>query len=204
MNNTIDFYFDFSSPYGYLASTRIEALAAKHDRSVVWKPILLGAIFKISGQAPLISYPLKGDYALKDFDRAAREHNTPFKQPDPFPIASIAVSRVCYWLKAISGGDQSEQLTEFVHAALSAYYVDGKNIGEPAEVLSIAESVGIDKNAVSEGIAEQTTKDALRNAVEDAIKLGVFGSPTCVVDGEMFWGSDRLEQLDRWLTRGGW
>lgn len=204
MNNTIDFYFDFSSPYGYLASTRIEAIAAKHDRSVVWKPILLGAIFKVSGQAPLTTYPLKGDYALKDFDRAAREHGTPYRQPDPFPISAIAVSRVCYWLNATKESNQSEQLTEFVHAALKAYYVEGKNIGEPAVVLSIAESVGIDKNALSEGLADQAIKDALRTAVEDAISKGVFGSPTCVVDEEMFWGSDRLEQVDRWLSRGGW
>jgi len=70
VSDTIDFYFDFSSPYGYLGSTRIEAVAQKHNRTVNWHPILLGAIFKVSGQAPLTTYPLKGDYAMRDFDRA--------------------------------------------------------------------------------------------------------------------------------------
>lgn len=204
MNKPIDFYFDFSSPYGYLASTRIEAIASKHDRSVAWHPILLGAIFKVSGQAPLTTYPLKGDYALMDFDRAAREHKTPFKQPDVFPVGAVAASRACCWLKASTDTTIAERLTPFVHAIFKSYYVDGRNIGDADEVLAIAANVGIDKDALAAGISEQPVKDALREAIENAIELGIFGSPTTVVDGELFWGSDRLEQVDRWLSRGGW
>lgn len=204
MNKPIDFYFDFSSPYGYLASTRIEAIAEKHDRVVAWQPILLGAVFKVSGQAPLTTYPLKGEYALMDFDRAAREYKTPFKQPDVFPIGAVAASRACCWLKASTDAQLVEKLTPFVHALFKSYYVDGHNISEPDQVLAVAQSVGIDKDDLAMGLSEQTTKDALREAVENAIALGIFGSPICVVDGELFWGSDRLEQIDRWLTRGGW
>lgn len=204
MNKTIDFYFDFSSPYGYLGSTRIEAIAEKHQRTVVWHPILLGAIFKVSGQAPLTSYPLKGDYALMDFERAAREYATPFKQPDVFPIGAVAASRACCWLKTSTDVKLAERLTPFVHAVYKAYYVDGRNISEADEVLAIASSVGIDKDALAAGIAEQPVKDALREAIENAIQLGIFGAPTTVVDGELFWGSDRLDQVDKWLSRGGW
>jgi len=204
LSKTIDFYFDFSSPYGYLASTRIESIASKHNRVVQWSPILLGAVFKVSGQAPLTSYPLKGDYALKDFDRAAREHNTPYKHPDVFPVGAVAASRACCWLKASTDKKASEQITPFVHGIFKAYYVDGRNISEADEVLAVAKSVGIDAEALATGIAEQTIKDALRIDIENAMKLGVFGSPTTVVDGELFWGSDRLEQIDRWLERGGW
>jgi len=189
LNKHIDFYFDFSSPYGYLGSTRI---------------VLLGAVFKVTEQAPLITYPLKGQYALKDFDRAAREHKTPYKQPDPFPVGAVAASRACCWLKADKGNERSEHLTPFVHAIFKAYYVDGRNISEADEVLAIAESVGINKDALAAGVTEQSTKDALRVSIEKAIELGVFGSPTTSVDGELFWGSDRLEQVDRWLERGGW
>lgn len=204
MNKTIDFYFDFSSPYGYLASTRIEAIAAKHNRVVDWHPILLGAVFKVSGQAPLTTYPLKGDYALMDFDRSAREHNIPFKQPETFPIGAVAACRACCWIKASTDADTIECLTPFVHAVFRAYYVDGRNISDPDEILAIAQSVGLDKDAMATGIADQSIKDALRISIEKAIELGVFGSPFMIIDNELFWGSDRLEQIDRWLARGGW
>jgi len=204
MSNSIDFYFDFSSPYAYLGSTRIEAVADKHSRTVNWHPILLGAIFKISGQAPLTSYPLKGDYALHDFNRAAREYNIPYKLPDPFPIGAVAASRACCWLKASEDASINDKLTPFVHAVFKAYYVDGRNISEVDQVLAIADAVGIDTEALASGLTDQHIKDALKTAVDQAIEIGVFGAPTTVVDGEMFWGSDRIEQIDRWLSRGGW
>lgn len=204
MSKSIDFYFDFSSPYAYLGSTRIEAVAQKHGRTVNWQPILLGAIFKVSGQAPLTTYPLKGDYALRDFDRAAREHNTPYKLPDPFPIGAVAACRTCCWLKATSDATLNAKLTPFVHAVFKAYYVEGRNISELDEVLSIADSVGIDKESLAAGLGDQAIKDALKTAVQQAIEVGIFGAPTTVVDGELFWGSDRIEQIDRWLERGGW
>ncbi len=205
MSSPIDFYFDFSSPYGYLASTRIEAIAEKHGRSVNWQPILLGAIFKVSGQAPLTTYPLRGDYALHDFARSAREINIPFTMPDTFPVGAVAASRACCWLKA-SSDDQHDnsKLTEFVHAIFKAFYVDNQNIGDADVVLSVAESVHINKEAMAAGLADQSIKDALKTAVQQAIDRGVFGSPTTVVDDELFWGSDRLDQVDRWLSRGGW
>ncbi len=204
MSSTIDFYFDFSSPYGYLGSTRIEAVAEKHNRTVNWHPILLGAIFKVSGQAPLTSYPLKGDYALHDFNRAAREHNTPYNLPDPFPIGAVAASRACCWLKASDDAAVNDKLPTFIHAAFKAYYVDGRNISELDEVLAVAQSVGIDKDALAKGLGDQSIKDALKAAVDQAIKIGVFGAPTMIVDNELFWGSDRIDQIDRWLSRGGW
>lgn len=202
MSNSIDFYFDFSSPYGYLASTRIEDLANKHNRKVNWHPILLGAIFKVSGQAPLISYPLKGDYARIDFARSAREHNTPFSVPSVFPVGAVAAARTFYWLE--SQTELSDKAVPFIHALYKSYYVDDQDISKPEVVLSVAESLGVNKDELSKALADQSVKDALRIEVENAIKLGVFGSPTMIVDEELFWGNDRLEQLDRWLAKGGW
>jgi 2-hydroxychromene-2-carboxylate isomerase len=202
MSNLIDFYFDFSSPYGYLASTRIEALANRHDRIIKWHPILLGAIFKISGQAPLISYPLKGDYARIDFARSAREYKTPFAFPTAFPVGTVAAARTFYWLDSHS--ELSDKAVPLIHALFKSYYVDDHDISKPEVVLSVAESLGINKDELSTALADQTVKDKLRVAVENAIELGVFGSPTMIVNDELFWGNDRLEQLDRWLARGGW
>jgi len=202
MSNSIDFYFDFSSPYGYLASARIEALANKHHRKVNWHPILLGAIFKVSGQAPLLSYPLKGEYARIDFARSAREYKTPFSFPTTFPIGTVAAARTFYWLE--SHAELSDKSVPFIHALFNSYYVDDQDISKPEVVLTIAESLGIDKDDLSTALQDQSVKDALRIAVDNAIELGVFGSPTMIVDNEIFWGNDRLEQVDRWLAKGGW
>src|SRR5438552_17278355 len=101
MKAPIDFYFDFSSPYGYLASHKIEALAAKHGRAVDWRPMLLGAVFKQTGAAPLTMVPLKGDYSKHDFLRSARYHGIDdFRMPSPFPIATQAAARILLWTKA--------------------------------------------------------------------------------------------------------
>ncbi len=204
MSKTIDFYFDYSSPYGYLASRRIESIAKAHDRSINWNPILLGAIFKVSGQAPLTSYPLKGDYAVIDFSRSAREHKTPYKHPENFPIGTVAACRATYWLAANSDADMANKTGELVHAFFKAYYVDGQDLSQTEVVLATASSVGIDTSALKTALGEKAVKDQLRAAIENAIERGVFGSPTMIVDDEMFWGNDRLEQLDRWLSSGGW
>ena len=98
MTRSIDFYFDFSSPYGYFASTRVDEIAARHGRTVIWRPILLGAIFKITGQQPLPTIPLKGSYSKHDLARSARLFGVPFKLPGKFPIAGQAPSRAYYWL----------------------------------------------------------------------------------------------------------
>jgi len=96
MKAPLDFYFDFSSPYGYLASHKIDALAARHGRGVTWRPILLGAAFKASGVQPLVNVPLKGEYSKHDFLRSARFHNVPFRAPDPFPVSTVSACRAFY------------------------------------------------------------------------------------------------------------
>ncbi len=204
MAKQIDFYYDYSSPYGYLASQRIEQIASEHGLKINWQPILLGAVFKVSGQAPLLSYPLKGDYAIIDFARSAREHNIAFNQPKHFPIGAVAASRATRWLADHSDKTQSTKTSELVHAFFKAYYVDGHDLSKPDVVLNAAESIGINRDSLEAALGEQSVKDHLRMAIETAIERGVFGSPTMVVDGEMFWGNDRLDQLNRWLSSGGW
>ena len=98
LTNPIDFYFDYSSPYGYIAALKIDDLAARYGRSVIWKPILLGAVFKVTGGKPLPTLPLKGDYSKIDIARSARFHNLPYKFPSKFPIAGQAPSRAFYWV----------------------------------------------------------------------------------------------------------
>ena len=188
MKASIDFYFDFSSPYGYLASHKIEALAAKYGRGVTWRPMLLGAAFKATGSGPLPSIPLKGDYAKRDFLRSARFHGIPFRIPDPFPVSTVSACRAFYSV------NHPQEQVKLAKALLHAYFVDNVNIGEASQVLKISNSLGLRPE-----IDSQTVKDKTRAEVDAALAKGVFGSPYIVVDGEPFWGVDRFDQIERWL-----
>jgi 2-hydroxychromene-2-carboxylate isomerase len=194
----IEFYFDFSSPYSYLASEQIEPLAARFGRRVDYKPTLLGATFKISGLRPLVEVPLKGDYSRRDFQRSARFSGVPFVLPDPFPISTVSVARAYLWL----ADTESERARAFVHAAFRAYFAQGRNISEPAVLGDVLREVGSDPAQALAAIQQPHIKDRLRAQVDASLARGVFGAPFIVVDGEPFWGHDRLPQIERWLTSG--
>lgn len=200
MANPIQFYFDFASPYGYMAATKISALAAKHGRVVEWKPILLGVVFKVTGAVPLPSAPLKGDYSRRDMERSARLFKVPFNLPSKFPIAGQSPARVIYSLEA-QGAIRQEEVTL---ALYRAYMVDDRDISSPETTADVAASVGLDRQKILDVIADPVMKEKLKLETEGAIARGVFGSPYVIVDGEPFWGFDRLEHVDRWLQNGGW
>jgi 2-hydroxychromene-2-carboxylate isomerase len=184
----IDFYFDFSSPFGYLASQKIEALVAKHGRTVKWRPMLLGAAFKATGGVPLTQIPLKREYAKRDFHRSARFHGLEYRHPEPFPVSTVAACRAFYAL-----GNEQEAV-RFAKAVFKAYFHDNLNIGEAENVLKVAAAAGVEPN-----INDQAVKDRTKAEVDAALVRGVFGSPYVIVDGEPFWGLDRFDQIDRWL-----
>jgi 2-hydroxychromene-2-carboxylate isomerase len=200
MAQPIDFYFDFSSPYGYLGAEKIEALAGKHGRDVAWHPILLGVVFKTTGGAPLPSIPLKGEYSLRDFVRTARLHGIEFKQPTPFPISTQAPARAFCWVH----GQDAVLAKRFAQALYRAYFVDGLDISVADNTVSVAARLGIDSEALRAALNDAAIKDKLKAEVDAALARGVFGSPFVIVDGEPFWGVDRFEQIDHWLATGGW
>jgi len=196
----IEFYFDFSSPYGYVAAQKIDALAARHGRTVDWKPILLGVIFRATGGMPLPNVPLKGPYSKRDFARSARFHGiTDFRMPSVFPIPSQAPSRIVLWAKRTDpavGGTMAKALYR-------AYFVDDRDISNPDIAAEVAGAAGFDAVAARAAVDDPAMKDALRQSVEAALAAGVFGSPFVVVDGEPFWGLDRFDQIERWVSTGG-
>jgi 2-hydroxychromene-2-carboxylate isomerase len=201
MSAPIDFYFDFSSPYGYLASEKIEALAARHGRSVDWHPIMLGVIFKQTGAAPLTMIPLKGDYSRRDMARSARFHGVAaFRMPSKFPIPSQAPARIVLWQKQ----RDAALAAKLIHALYRAFFVDDIDISAPDSAVAIAAKCGVDAGAARVAVDDPAIKDALKQENEQAIARGVFGSPFIVVDEEPFWGLDRLDQAERWLATGGW
>jgi len=200
MANPVEFYFDFSSPYGYFASEKINSLAAKHNRSVAWKPVLLGIIFKTTGMAPLPTIPIKGDYAVRDFPRSARYYGLSFRHPDNFPISGVAASRAFYWLD----GRDPAAAQKLAQALYRAFFVDNVDISNADNVISVAGKLGLAAAEVQAGMNDAAVKERLRAEVADAQTKGVFGSPYFILDGEPFWGSDRMDQVDRWLATGGW
>jgi len=195
MKAPIEFYFDFSSPYGYLASTRIEAMAEKHGRKVNWHPLLLGPAFKTMGMPIMVTIPLKGAYSLRDFPRSARFHGVPYNQPAPFPVSTLAAARLFYWLKE----KDERRAVSLARALYKAYFVDGINIGEADNVVKVAQAAGLDASEVRAAIADQRVKDLTKAEVDASLAKGVFGSPYIIIDGEPFWGMDRLDQVERWL-----
>jgi 2-hydroxychromene-2-carboxylate isomerase len=196
----IDFYFEFASPYGYLASTRIDATAARHGREVAWHPIMLGAVFKLTGAQPLVRTPLKGDYMMRDLPRFARLLGAPFREPPVMPANSLAASRACVWLAQ----DDRDKAKALAQAIFHAHWGEGRDIARPDDVADIAEPLGVERAALLAAVADPAIKEHLKQATEAAIARGVFGSPFVLVDGEAFWGADRLDQVERWLAAGGW
>jgi 2-hydroxychromene-2-carboxylate isomerase len=199
MSAAIDFYFDFSSPYGFLASQKIEALARQYGRAIDWHPVLLGVIFKETAMAPLTMIPLKGEYSKRDFARSARFHGVEFRMPSKFPIASQAAARIVLWLK----GRDPALAVRVAKALYRAYFLSDVDISDPEQAIAVAAKEGVDASEVRVAIGEPAVKDLLKHEVERAIARGVFGSPFIIVDGEPFWGVDRFDQVERWLATGG-
>jgi len=203
MPEPIDFYFDFSSPYGYLASKKIDELAARHGRKVRWRPILLGVVFKHTGAAPLTLVPLKGEYSIHDFARSARFLGVPYTHPANFPLATQHAARAYYWLRDQDCEPAWERARGFAQAVFRALYVDGRDISSIEVVLDLATQQGADREALSEALAGAALKQRLKGECEAALATGVCGSPYMIIDGEPFFGVDRLPQMERWLTSGG-
>ncbi|MBX3670083.1 MAG: 2-hydroxychromene-2-carboxylate isomerase [Rhodocyclaceae bacterium] len=195
----IDFYFDFTSPYGYIFAQHIDDLAARHGRSTVWHPFLLGMAFKTTGAVALPEIPLKGEYALRDIQRSARFMGVPYRHPTRFPLPTQNAARSFYWLQDHHGA----LAKPFALACLRALFVEDRDISSPAVVLDVAAAVGVDRAALEQALADPAVKDRLRSETEAAIARGVFGSPFTFIDGEPFWGGDRMPQIERWLATGG-
>lgn len=200
MASPIDFYFDYSSPYGYLAAQRIDDIAAEHGRDVVWRPFMLGVVMKITRAEPLLNVPIKGDYARLDVARSARSLGIPLTLPEPFPFPSVAACRATYWL-AQSDPKAAVALAKALYARA---FGDGKSIREASEVVVVAAGLGHDGATVEAALQDPEVKDLLRRQMDAAAEKGVFGSPYFIVDGEPFWGYDRLDEVGRWLETGGW
>jgi 2-hydroxychromene-2-carboxylate isomerase len=199
----IDFFFDFISPFGYFASLRIDALAAAHGRTVEWHSMLLGvSVVKVMGMRPLFEIPLRGEYLKHDAARYMRRHGIVLKRPiDRPPSNPLFAGRAFHWLRRYA----PERARPAAAALFAAYWAEDIALDSPESVADIA-GLGhdADRRAVLDGITGPEGSALLRQAVDASIARGVFGSPSFIVDGELFFGVEKLELVTEWLKCGGW
>jgi 2-hydroxychromene-2-carboxylate isomerase len=199
MSTPVRFYFDFSSPYSYIASAWIDGLAQRHGRTVERHAILLGVTFQAAELKSPVAYPLKREYSMRDFARSARFHGLDYKMPDPFPIPTQNAARVFWWLKDTRGESAA---ADWARAGLQAVWQRGLPLNDAATLKAVAAGAGLDAAEAEAVWNNPTWKDRLKRANEEAIAAGVFGAPFFIVDGEPFWGNDRQPQIERWLASG--
>lgn len=190
----LTYWFEFASPYSYLTSTRIDALAAARGVTVAWKPFLLGPIFAAHGwdTSPFKIYPAKGRYMWRDVERRCAAAGVPFRTPTPellekFPMNTVAAARLAVvGLKADWG-------KAFVRAVYHAEYAEHRDIGDRAVLVEILRAVGTDPDTAFEAANAPANKPLLRANTMEAQERGIFGVPSFTCGEELFWGDDRLE-----------
>jgi 2-hydroxychromene-2-carboxylate isomerase len=193
MGHTLELYWDFSSPFAYLGSTQAEALAARTGATLVWRPMLLGAVFKTLGvaDAPILTWSeAKRNYYFKDLGRWAEHWQVPFRFPSRFPMMTVKPLRVWFALP-------EERRKAFREATFRAYWAEDRDISDDATLRAL---VGAGADEVLARSATKEVKDALFASTQRAIDAEVFGAPTWIVDGkELFWGQDRIVLVERAL-----
>ena len=195
---TLDVYIDFSSPYAYVALPELARLAARHGRALVWHPVLLGVIFGVTRAEPMVKVPLKDAYIRHDVPRCAALAGLPFVWPDPFPFAGVAPARAVYWVCS----QAPDRVDTVVEALFHEAFGRGQALDDKGTVTDVVAGLGFDADQVRAALDDPVIKDRLKQETDQAIQRGVFGSPFILVDGEPFWGADRLAQLDAWLSGG--
>jgi 2-hydroxychromene-2-carboxylate isomerase len=190
--STIEFWYDFASPYCYISASRIESLLKGLPIELTWRPFLLGPIFQ---KNQVSSPPVVINYRRRDVERLCESRDMPLVWPSTYPRFSLLASRV-----AVYGSDDPWG-PEFTKAVFHANFVEDRDIGSEATVREILEEIGLNANAVIAGATTAENKALLISQVDKAIEKGIFGAPTFVADGEVFWGDDRLEQAISWALK---
>jgi 2-hydroxychromene-2-carboxylate isomerase len=195
MAQQVEFFFDYGSPFSYLADTQLAALERRTGATVVYRPMLLGAVLKETGNASPITVPAKGRYMGVELHRWARRYGVPFAANKFFPINTMRLMR------GAVAAQHAECFAEYHRAIYPAFWVDGANLGEPEVIRAVLDKAGLKADLILARIEEPDVKEQLRLNTEEAVRRGVFGAPTFFVGEEMFWGNDRLMFVEEALTR---
>lgn len=189
MSKTVEFFFDLGSPASYLAWTQLPALCARHGAALRYRPMLLGGVFQATGNASPVMIPAKGRYMFTDLARFAARYGVPFGLPPGFPINTLALMRglVGTQLRA------PERFEALLAALFNGLWAQQRNLGDAAVLEQVLAEAGFTAAEFQVLTGDAEVKAALKQATEEAVERGVFGAPTCFVDGQMYFGQDRLD-----------
>ena len=198
--NYIEFYFDCSSPWTYLAFVEILSLSQRHELEIDWKPVLVGGVFNTVNQ-DVYEYrkkpnPLKLKYSNEDLNLWAKIRGISISFPELFPVNSVKAMRGCLYAK------KENQLVEFANNIFQAYWSRGIDISQEDLLLNIANDSGLDSQDFKKFINSQKAKDTLKDNTDELIKRGGFGSPTFFYNDYVFFGNDRLSLFEESFQRG--
>ncbi len=198
MSRAIEFFFDYGSPYSYIANAVLPGLARRHAAELVYRPMLLGGVFKATGNQSPMQVPVaaKRAYGALALRRTAFYFGVPIEQNPHFPINTLALMRTA--VAAQHGG-----AFERYHAAVyPAFWVKGCNLGDPAVIADVVGAAGLDAARLAEQADTRAVKDELRETTEEAVARGAFGAPAVFFGGELYFGVDHLPYLERALAEG--
>ncbi|MFZ5677272.1 MAG: 2-hydroxychromene-2-carboxylate isomerase [Pseudomonadota bacterium] len=197
MRPKLDFWYEFASTYSYPAALRIEALARERNVDIVWRPFLLGPIFKAQGweSSPFNLFPAKGGYMWRDLERICAAEGLVFRRPEPFPQSSLLAARIA-WTDQMAAHRGA-----YSRRVFQAEFADGARIDDEAVLACLLRSLDLDDRTIIEAARADRVKLRLRRETDEAIRLGLFGAPSFVTaDGEIFWGNDRLDAALDWAA----
>ena len=188
-----EFFFDFGSPASYLAYTQMDGIAQRTGAEIVWRPMLLGGVFKATGNASPAMVPAKGKWMNADLPRFAERYGVAYNRNPFFPVNTLLMMR---------GAAAYEGMPEFrpyVDAMFKAMWVDQKNMNDMPTAAGVLKSAGFDPQAFMATAESQDAKDRLKATTEEAVARGVFGAPTTFVGDHMYFGQDRLDFVEQAL-----
>lgn len=186
---TIEFFYDFTSPFSYLASTQVDGIVQRTGATLVAKPFLLGAVFKAAGGHSILESPARLAHNMKDIHVWAKEYGVPFNFPTAWPANTIKAARL-----VAASGDAGWGLSKRL---FNAFWAGERDITQLDVLAAIAAEAGLDADALMARIEQQDVKDQVRAWTDEAVARGAFGAPTFFVGDQMFFGNDRLAFLER-------
>jgi 2-hydroxychromene-2-carboxylate isomerase len=188
MTKTVEFFFDVGSPTAYLASTQIQKLASDVGATLVYRPMLLGGVFKATGNSSPVTVPAKGKWMFSDMSLWAKRYGVTLKMNPFFPINTLPLMRGATAMQM----RMPEKFDAYLSAVMNAIWQDKKNMGDPAVIAETLAQIGLDPATFIAMIGDDEIKAALVKNTEEAVSRGVFGAPTFFVGDQMFFGQDRM------------
>ena len=192
----VEFYFDLGSPYSYLGFFQIQKIAQQHQAEVIWKPMLLGGVFKATGNNSPMMVPAKASYSIKDMARWAKYWHIPVQMNPYFPINTLQLMRLITAVQL----HQPEDFVRILAGLFNAMFGEPKNLNDMNELIQVVTLLGLNVEQVQAWLNDEGVKAQLKKVTEEAIQRGVFGAPTWFVGDEMFWGVDHLHFIETALS----